>query len=78
MQIDIAGEDARTPLLSDLATQTATPFRLIQGGVDHIQGEPVARFFLGLDVGERLSPALDFLKSRGAQIEVLGYVARPD
>ncbi|MDW6024411.1 methionine ABC transporter ATP-binding protein [Mesorhizobium sp. BAC0120] len=79
LRVDIAGEIARQPLLSDLATTVPGSFRLIHGGIDHVQQQPVASLFLGIpaDAGH-VKQVLDFLKGRGARAEVVGYVSDND
>ncbi|MFI0849056.1 methionine ABC transporter ATP-binding protein [Mesorhizobium sp. IMUNJ 23232] len=77
VRIDVAGDAARAPLLSDLVAALPGSFRLVHGGVDHIQGEPVGTLFVALsrDNERYLADATDFLSDRGARVEVLGYVA---
>ncbi|MBZ9893487.1 MULTISPECIES: methionine ABC transporter ATP-binding protein [unclassified Mesorhizobium] len=79
LRVDVAGETARSPLLSDLAATVPGPFRLIHGGIDHIQQQPVGTLFLsvpGKDASH-LARVIAFLKSRQARVEVLGHVADP-
>jgi D-methionine transport system ATP-binding protein len=79
LRVDIAGESARQPLLSDLAATVPGSFRLIHGGIDHVQRQPVASLFLGIAAGAgHVKQVLDFLKGRGARVEVLGYVSGND
>ena len=79
LRVDIAGHAAAGPLLSDLAAAVPGPFRFIHGGVDHIQGQPVATFFLGVPAsggeGGQAARTLQFLEARGARAEVAGYVS---
>ena len=75
VRVDIAGDAAGRPLLSDLAAAVPGPFRLVHGGVDHVQRQPVASLFLAVPAGSgHLQNVLDFLTGRGARVEVLGYV----
>lgn len=77
LRVDVAGEAARGPLLSDLAAIVPGPFRLVHGGIDHIQQQPVGTLFLcvpGSDA-RHLAEVITFLKSRQARVEVLGHVA---
>ena len=75
LRVDIAGDAAGRPLLSDLAAAVPGPFRLVHGGVDHVQRQPVASLFLAVPAGSgHLQNVLDFLTGRGARVEVLGYV----
>ena len=79
LRIDVAGAAARGPLLSDLAAAVPGPFRLVRGGLDHIQQQPVGTLFLGVPGAEaaHLERVTTFLKNRGARVEVLGHVAGP-
>ncbi|TPI55116.1 MULTISPECIES: methionine ABC transporter ATP-binding protein [unclassified Mesorhizobium] len=79
LRVDVAGEAAQSPLLSDLAATVPGPFRLIHGGIDHVQQQPVGTLFLsvpGKDASH-LARVIAFLKSRQARVEVLGHVADP-
>lgn len=79
LRVDVAGEAARGPLLSDLAVAVPGSFRLVHGGIDHIQQQPVGTLFLavpGSDAGH-LAHVITFLKARQARVEVLGHVANP-
>ncbi|RJG40711.1 methionine ABC transporter ATP-binding protein [Mesorhizobium sp. DCY119] len=80
LRIDVAGEAARSPLLSDLAAAVPGSFRLIHGGVDHVQGQPVASLFLGVPTieADHVAKIVEFLKARSARVEVLGYVTGND
>lgn len=79
LKVDVAGEVARGPLLSDLSASVPGPFRLVHGGVDHIQQQPVGTLFLAVSDADaaRLAQTIAFLKDRGARVEVLGHVASP-
>ncbi len=76
LSVDLAGPDANAPLFADLSAALPNAFQLIHGGIDHIQDQPVARFFIGVPDTARLDPVLQFLKGRSARVEVLGYDAR--
>jgi D-methionine transport system ATP-binding protein len=79
LRVDVAGEAASRPLLSDLATAVPGAFRLVHGGIDHVQQQPVASLFLGIpSAADHVLRVLDFLTGRGARVEVLGYVAGAD
>jgi D-methionine transport system ATP-binding protein len=77
LRVDVAGEAARGPLLSDLAAIVPGPFRLVHGGIDHIQQQPVGTLFLSVpgDDASHLADVISFLKARQALVEVLGHVA---
>jgi D-methionine transport system ATP-binding protein len=79
LRIDVAGDAARGALLSDLAAAVPGPFRLVHGGLDHIQEQPVGTLFLAVSGAEaaHLAQVATFLKNRGARVEVLGHVAGP-
>ncbi|MDB5556882.1 MAG: methionine transporter ATP-binding protein [Rhizobium sp.] len=73
LAVDIASPDAQS-VLFDLAALGSHAVRLLHGGIDHIQGQPVGRFFISVaaDDADRIQ---QFLKSRPARVEVLGHVA---
>ncbi|MCV3206581.1 methionine ABC transporter ATP-binding protein [Mesorhizobium sp. YC-39] len=79
LRIDVAGEAARQPLLSDLAAAVPGSFRLIHGGIDHVQQQPVGTLFLAVPGNDanHLTRVIAFLKARDARVEVLGHVANP-
>ena len=79
LRIDVAGEAASGPLLSNLATAVPGSFRLVHGGIDHVQQQPVGTLFLSVPGGDasHLAEVITFLKSRQARVEVLGHVANP-
>ncbi|MBS3649445.1 ATP-binding cassette domain-containing protein [Pseudaminobacter sp. 19-2017] len=74
LRVEAAGEGARQPFLAELATAAGLPFRLIHGGMDHIQGQPVASLFLAVPARDA-GAAGQFLDAHGIKTEVLGYVA---
>jgi D-methionine transport system ATP-binding protein len=77
LSIDMAGPAAQGALFADLSQALPQSFRLVHGGIDHIQNQPVARFFIAVPARDAtLSEKVqNFLKARGARVEVLGYVA---
>ncbi|RWP41733.1 methionine ABC transporter ATP-binding protein [Mesorhizobium sp.] len=77
LKIDVAGEAARGPLLSDLAAAVPGSFRLVHGGIDHVQRQPVGTLFLAVPGNDanHLTRVIAFLKAREARVEVLGHVA---
>ncbi|MDX8447624.1 methionine ABC transporter ATP-binding protein [Mesorhizobium captivum] len=79
LKVDVAGEAARGSLLSDLSASVPGPFRLVHGGIDHVQEQPVGTLFLAVSGADaaRLARTIAFLKNRGARVEVLGHVAGP-
>ena len=73
--VDLSGPEAAT-LLSGLSSELSGGFRLIHGGIDDIQGQPVARFFLGIpSTAGTAAQAIAYLERRGAKVEVFGHVA---
>lgn len=76
VELNIAGEVARTPFLSLLEKETGITARILHGGVDTVQGETVGRFFLGLPATDSLAlhKAVTWLIEKGRYCEVLGYV----
>jgi D-methionine transport system ATP-binding protein len=74
--VDIASAQAQAALF-DLAAALPKSFRLIHGGIDHIQNQPVGRFFIGVPaVDPSLAAQVEqFLTARLARVEVLGYVS---
>ncbi len=75
LRVDIAGEAARRPLLQELATSIPGRFRLVHGGIDNIQGEPVGTLFLGVETASGgVTEVVEFLNALNARVEVLGYV----
>ncbi|CAN7334856.1 methionine ABC transporter ATP-binding protein [Rhizobium sp. LjRoot254] len=73
LAVDITSPDAQS-VLFDLAGLGSKTVRLLHGGIDHIQGQPVGRFFISVAANdaERIQK---FLTSRLARVEVLGHVA---
>jgi D-methionine transport system ATP-binding protein len=77
LKVKVVGDQARQPLLAELALATGVSARLLHGGVDHVQREPVGTLFLEAPGHDRrlLGRAVDFLRQRTSDVEVLGYVA---
>ena len=75
LRVDVAGDAARRPLLAELGAAVPGRFRLIHGGIDHVQGEPIGSLVLGIAAKDgQVAKSLDFLTARGARAKVLGYV----
>lgn len=72
--IDIAGPAATGPLLQQLSAEFPGGYRLIHGGVDHIQEQAVGRFFLAVPA-DHAGRFVSSAERLGAQVEVLGHVA---
>ncbi|MBP1857751.1 methionine ABC transporter ATP-binding protein [Rhizobium herbae] len=77
LSVDMAGPAAQGALFADLSQALPHSFRLVHGGIDHIQDQPVARFFIAVPTRDSTLPekVQQFLKARGARVEVLGYDA---
>ncbi|MCW5707524.1 methionine ABC transporter ATP-binding protein [Shinella sp.] len=72
--VDIAGPAATGPLFQQLSAELPDGYRLVHGGVDHIQEQAVGRFFIA--VPAVAAARFTTLAERfGAQVEVLGHVA---
>ena len=76
IRADIAGDAARGALIGDLAAALGRPVRLLHGGIDHIQDQPVGTYFIAVPDRDAAVPlgALDFLSAQGATAKVLGHV----
>ena len=75
ISIDMAGLAAQGAVFADLSAALPQSFRLVHGGIDHIQNQPVARFFIAVPMRDPAlkDKVLQFLKARSARVEVLGY-----
>jgi D-methionine transport system ATP-binding protein len=71
--VDIGSSEAQT-VLFELSGALPGSFRLIHGGVDHIQGQPVGRFFIAVPTADKtLARRVEqFLTVRLARVEVMG------
>ncbi|CAM1633493.1 ABC transporter-like [Bartonella apihabitans] len=76
IELNIAGDVAREPFLHLIEYESGLIPRILHGGIDTIQGEPVGRFFLGLPAKDKdkLDKAVSWLIKHGRYCEVLGYV----
>ena len=74
LSVDIAGPAATGPLFEALSEAFPGGYRLIHGGVDHIQEQAVGRFFLAVPA-EKAAALASHAERLGAQVEVLGHVA---
>ncbi|AJD44218.1 methionine ABC transporter ATP-binding protein MetN 3 (plasmid) [Rhizobium gallicum bv. gallicum R602sp] len=75
ISVDLAGSEAQGALFTDLAAELPHGFRLVHGGIDHIQSQPVARFFIAVPTRniKLAGKVQQFLTARSARVEVLGY-----
>ena len=76
LRVDVAGPQARHPLIAELAAETGVPATLLHGGIEHIQGEPVGSLFLAVANADPavIERAIAFLRQRASHVEVLGHV----
>lgn len=75
ISVDVSGPAAQGAVFNDLSAALPNSYRLVHGGIDHIQNQPVARFFIAVPTQ---NPGLaddvqQFLKARSGRVEVLGY-----
>jgi D-methionine transport system ATP-binding protein len=80
LRVTLSGAQATQPLIADIATTFGVAARLLQGGVTHIQGQPVGHLFLALPSAspDLVQRVVTYLRPRTTSVEGLGYVARVD
>jgi D-methionine transport system ATP-binding protein len=78
--VHYAGEDAQGDLLTRFAAALPGKFRLLQGGIDHIQHYAIVRFFIALPAANAADEQhiLSWLHAQQAQVELVGYVTSDD
>ena len=76
----VVGEQARAPLLAELALATGARATLLHGGVDYVQDTAIGALFVGLDASNAstFAGAIEFLRQRASEAEVLGHVVDDD
>lgn len=76
LSVDLAGDYAQGQLFADLSEGFQKGVRLIHGGIEHIQNQAVARFFLAVPVRDPaiLAGLQEHFSTHHARVEVLGYV----
>ena len=76
IRLDIHGMGARKPLISMIEKVVGVAPRLIQGGLNDVQGEPYGNFFFALGTNDpaRIQAVFDQLGPLSTKIEMLGYV----
>ncbi|MFF2321506.1 methionine ABC transporter ATP-binding protein [Agrobacterium sp. NPDC058088] len=76
LSVDLVGPYAQQALFSDLSEAFSQGARIVEGGVEHIQRKPVARFFITLPKAnpDLLEDVKRKLSASGARVEVLGNV----
>jgi D-methionine transport system ATP-binding protein len=80
LRLDVGGENAGAPLLSELGLRFGAAARLVAGGIEPVGGVPVGRLFVGLTPArpEDLEPILAHLSASTIRTEFLGHVRRAD
>ncbi|MEZ2131589.1 MULTISPECIES: methionine ABC transporter ATP-binding protein [unclassified Sinorhizobium] len=75
LSVDLAGPAAQGAVFAELSAALPHSFRLVHGGIDHIQNQPVARFFIAVPTRDAslADKVQQFLTARSARVEVLGY-----
>lgn len=75
--VHYAGQGRQGEILTLMAAELPGQFRLIQGGVDHIQHYAVVRFFFSVPVNNAASEqtVLYWLQQHQATVELTGYVS---
>lgn len=78
--VQYAEQGRQGEILTQMATALPGKFRLIQGGVDHIQHYAVVRFFFSVPANDSASEqvVLDWLQQHQATVELTGYVSGND
>lgn len=76
LSVDIAGNYVAGQLFVDLAWSFQKGVRLLHGGIDHIQNQPIARFYLAVPLQDPdvMTGIAQQLTPHDARLEVLGYV----
>lgn len=75
--VHYAGQGRQGEILTLMAAELPGQFRLIQGGVDHIQHYAIVRFFFSVPVDNAASEqaVLHWLEQHQATVELTGYVS---
>ncbi len=75
--VHYAGQGRQGEILTLMAAELPGQFRLIQGGVDHIQHYAIVRFFFSVPVDNAASEqaVLYWLEQHQATVELTGYVS---
>lgn len=80
IRIRISGNAARRAIINEIAQASQLNARLVHGGIDTVQNEPVGTLFLGLPADNQaaLEKAVAFLNTICDETEVAGYVSVHD
>ncbi|MFO6298861.1 methionine ABC transporter ATP-binding protein [Rahnella selenatireducens] len=75
--VQYAGQGSQGEIITQMAAELPGKFRLIQGGVDHIQHYAIVRFFYSVPVVDAAAEqaVLHWLQQRQATVELTGYVS---
>ena len=77
VKVVTVGDQARAPLMAQMALDAGVSAALVQGGVDYVQNHAIGSLFLEI-AGEDVEAARAYLETRTTQAEVLGHVAGDD
>lgn len=77
VKVRLSGEAARRPIFAGLTEAAGIGARLLHGGMDTVQDEPVGTLFLGISARDKvaLGKAIQYLNANADRVEVLGYVS---
>jgi len=77
VRVRLSGDAARQPFFARLTEATGIGVRLLHGGIDTVQDEPVGTLFLGVPARDKatLDRAIQYLNANADHVEVLGYVS---
>lgn len=76
LRIRFFGEATKEPMIATLVTQFQWYISILYGNIDYIQGKPQGTMVVSVDAEEgRIQEGLDMLKTKGIEVEVIGYVA---
>ena len=73
VRLDLGGETARRPFLSEIALRHGAAARILGGGVEEVQGQPVGRLFIGVTprTAADLPAVIDTLSAYALRVEVI-------
>ena len=73
LRLDLGGENARRPFLSEIALRHGASARILGGGVEDVQGQPVGRLFIGVTprAAADLPAVIDALSAYALRVEVI-------
>ncbi|MBQ7514640.1 MAG: methionine ABC transporter ATP-binding protein [Schwartzia sp.] len=75
VRLTFLGESADDPVIAGLIRQYPVEVSILYGNIDHIKDTPYGRLLIGLEgTPEAVAQAMDYLRARDLEIEVIGYV----